>query len=101
MEKYKCKSVQFYNIIIAFTTTPDYEMQRWLLLEDMEDLKYDEYVVVEGFHCSCYDFDDTEWEAIKYNKEELIKVAEDRISNNCFNEEEKTFYKLVLNYFGR
>ena len=101
MEKYNCKSVQFHNIIIAFTTRPDYEMNRWLLLEDMEDLRYDEYVVVDGYHCSCYDFDETKWEAIKYNEEELIKVAKDRTSNDCFSDEEKTFYKLVLNYFGR
>lgn len=101
MEKYNCKSVQFYNIIIVFTTRPSYEMERWLLLEDMEDLKYGEYVVVEGYHCSCYDFDETKWEAIKYNKEELIKVAEDRVSNDYFDLEEKEFYELVLNYFGR
>lgn len=78
MEKYdlKNKQVKFHNILFASTSEPDYEMYRIILLEKLEDIKYDEYVVVEGSHCSCYDFDDTEWEAIKYNRNELIKLAE-------------------------
>ena len=73
-------------------------MSRWLLLEDLEDLKWNEYVIVEGYHCSCYDFDETEWEAIKYDREELVKIAKDRIEKDVWDEKEKTFYKLVLEY---
>lgn len=99
MEKYDLKkgNVKFYNIVIAITSEPDYEMERWLLLEDLKDLKYDEYVIVEGCHCSCYGFDDTQWDAMKYTKEELIKIAKDRLKNDWYTEEEQ-FYKLVLKY---
>ena len=103
MEAYNLKTsdVKFHNIVIAVTSEPDYEMNRWILLEDLEDLKYGEYVVVEGGHCSCYDFDDTQWHAMKYSKEELIKLAELRISENHWYKEEKEFYKLVIDYLRR
>lgn len=100
MEKYDLKKgrIKFHNVVIIITSKPDYEMSRWILLEDLKDIKYDEYVVVEGSHCSCYGFDDTEWEAIKYTKEELIKIANDRIESDNWYDEEKRFYELVLEY---
>lgn len=100
MKKYNLKkeNVKFHNIVIAVTTQPDYEMDRYLLLEHLKDLNYNEFVIVEGYHCSCYDFDETKWEAIIYTKKELIKIAEDRISSDCWHSEEKQFYKLVLEY---
>lgn len=100
MEKYDLKkeNIKFHNIAIAVTTEPDYEMERWILLENLNDLKYNKYVVVEGSHCSCYDFDETNWEAIGYTRDELIKIAEDRVSTGHWYKEEKKFYQLVLDY---
>lgn len=101
MEKYELKTgkVKFHNVVITITSEPDYEMNRWLLLENLEDLKWNEYVVVEGYHCSCYGFDETKWETIKYTKEELLKIAKDRINNkSSWLGTEATFYKLVLEY---
>lgn len=102
MEKYNLdkNKIKLHNIVIATTTTIDYEMERWYLLEDLEDLSYNEYVILEGGHCSCYDFDDTRWEAMKYKKEELLKIAKDRIDKSSYYKEEKRFYKLVFSYLG-
>lgn len=100
MEAYNLKKeeIKFHNIVIAITSKPDYEMNRWLLLEDLNGLKYNEYVIVEGYHCSCYDFDDVNWDAIKYTEEELLKIVEDRISKNDYYNEETRFYELVRDY---
>ena len=102
MEKYDLKldKVKFHNIVIATTSEPDYEMNRFLLLEDLEDTSYGEYVVVEGYHCSCYGFDETVWDAIKYTEEELYKIATDRTTNasGYFELNEVAFYNLVLRY---
>ncbi|MCM3701867.1 hypothetical protein [Paenibacillus macerans] len=87
MEKVDWKSLEIkpHNIIVACTSEPDYEMQRQILLE----IKYDKYVVLEGWHCSCYDFDETEWEAIEYTSQELKELAAAKYNK------EKEFWKKV------
>ena len=68
--------IKLHNILYSITSPIDYEMERLLLLTDMPNTEDDEYVLVEGSHCSCYDFDDTSWEATVYSKEELGKLLE-------------------------
>lgn len=101
MEKYdlKNKKIKLHNIVITITSSIDYYMERYMLLEDLEDLKSNEFVVVEGSHCSCYGFDDTEWEAIKYTEVELLKLATEKAKKSFWYAEEKQFYKLILDYF--
>lgn len=82
-------NLQPYNIVVAETSEPDYDMSRCILLEKLEGLDYGEYVLLEGYHCSCYDFDETEWDAIVYTKEELKKLAHAE-----YNQENK-FWRLV------
>lgn len=73
--KLKKEGIKPHQILVAITSEPDYEMDRKMLLENIEGLKWDEYLILEGFHCSCYDFDDTDWSGTIYNKEELSKLA--------------------------
>lgn len=90
------KKIGLHNIVFSVTSDHDCEMERWFLLEDLEDLKYNEYVIVEGFHCSCYDFDDTNWEAIRCTTEELIKLSNEKLK--FVTGKEKEFYLLVYDY---
>ncbi len=79
MRKYEIKNkddIKLHNILFAYTSPQDYEMERLLLLEDMPNTKYGEYVLIEGFHCSCYDFDECDWNATVYNMEELKKLLD-------------------------
>ena len=48
MEKYylKKEKIKLHNIAIANTSEPDYEMNRWILLEELKDLKWDEYLII-------------------------------------------------------
>lgn len=73
MEKVDLEGIQIepHHIVVAHTSEPNYEMKRQILLE----IEYDVYIVVEGWHCSCYDFDDSEWEAIQYTGDELEILA--------------------------
>ena len=78
MELYKIKNrdIKLHNVLYAITSEQDYEMSRILLLEGMENTKYNEFVLAEGYHCSCYDFDDTEWDCTKLTLDELVKILE-------------------------
>ena len=86
-------SIQLHNILVTVTSYPDYEMDRKILLDyqwysNSPDKEVD-YVVIEGSHCSCYDFDETQWEATGYTEEELKKLA-----NAPYNKTNK-FWELV------
>jgi hypothetical protein len=83
--------LEAYNILFATTSEQDYEMTRLLLLEHMPNVQYSNYVLVEGSHCSCYGFDETEWEATEYTTDELIKI----LKVNCWGLREQ-----LANYFG-
>lgn len=76
MKKYtiKGKMINPHNILFAITSEIDYEMSRIILLEDMPDIDDDEYVLAEGYHCSCYGFDDTAWDCVVVTKAELRKI---------------------------
>lgn len=78
MDKYniKGKKIELHNILFATTSERDFDMERLLLLEDMPDTEYDEYVLAEGGHCSCYNFDEIEWDCIKVKDDELNKILE-------------------------
>lgn len=94
MEKYSLKNktdIKMHNILFATTTGKDYEMARLILLEDMPDTNYNEFVLVEGYHCSCYDFDETEWDCIKLTKDELEKMLENVEDNETLRKELKEF----------
>lgn len=80
MEEYNLKNktdIKMHNVVFATTSSAvGWKMKRLLLLEDMPDTKIDEFVLVEGEHCSCYDFDETNWDCTKLTKDELNKLLE-------------------------
>jgi hypothetical protein len=87
--------VKLHNIVLTHTSNLDYEMERIMLLEGIVGLKeYDEYLLLEGFHCSCYDFDDSKWEAMVYDKKELLSLANAEYNKN------NQFWKMVKSYFN-
>lgn len=83
--RFKNEGIKPHQILVAITSEPDYEMDRNILLTDIDGLEHDEYLLLEGSHCSCFDFDDTDWNGIVYNSDELRKLANsDYNKNNIF-----------------
>ena len=78
MRNYDLKNVkiELHNVVFSTTTPEDYEMSRLLLLENMPQVNWDEYVLVEGWHCSCYGFDETQWDATVFSEAEMDKLME-------------------------
>lgn len=93
--------VRLDNVIVAFTTPPEYEMSRYFLLEGEykkhEGRWQDHYIVVDGFHCSCYNFDETEWTAIEYPESELETLSK---ADYKVNSDEGSFWEQVRIHLG-
>lgn len=78
MKKYNGNIKELYphNVVFAWTSDQDYDMERLILLEDLPGIDhFDGYVVLEGSHCSCFGFDETSWDAVEYSREELQKLS--------------------------
>lgn len=73
--RFKKEGIKPHQILVAITSEPDYEMDRKILLTGIDGLKYDEYLLLYGGHCSCYDFDETDWDGTIYTLEELRVLA--------------------------
>jgi len=68
------KEILAHDILYTCTTTCDYSMDRIIVLE-----KDNKLIFLEGGHCSCYDFDETKWEATefdRYDSESIIKFLQ-------------------------
>ena len=66
-------SVPVDRIVAVVTSAPDYEMSRLVYVEDWPE--YDDHSVIDGGHCSCYGFEDTEWTGTTYTRDELRVAA--------------------------
>lgn len=85
MKDYNVKNqdIKMYNVIFATTDSDSFEEERLLLLEYMPNTDMFNYVLAEGYHCSCYGFDDCKFEAWELNNKELEKLLEQKSLNKC------------------
>lgn len=67
------KTIPFDRIVTVVTDERAYEMSRIVYVENWP--AYDDHTIVEGSHCSCYGFDDTEWTGMSYTTAEMKGVA--------------------------
>lgn len=74
--RFKKEGFKPHQILVTITSEPDYEMNKRMLLTDISGLEYGEYLILEGGHCSCYDFDETDWDGTIYEENELRKIAQ-------------------------
>ncbi len=58
------------TVLFAATSERDYEMSRVILADTGN-----EFTVLYGGHCSCYGFDEVEWDATEYTELELEVLA--------------------------
>ncbi len=73
INNFNIHTVPLHKIVIVATSDRSYEMDRIMLAENHPD--YGDYTIVHGSHCSCYGFDDTQWDAQTYTAAELKLLA--------------------------
>ena len=96
IQKFDIKSIPVEKIVFVLTSDIDYSMERIIFVEHWED--YGNYLILQGSHCSCYDFDEADWDATIVDEEELKKLLEgwDRQETGL----EPQMAKLLRDYFN-
>lgn len=90
------ETIEPWRVICASQSTPDYNEERYILLYDDDfPMLGGPFLVLEGWHCSCYDWDDVEWDATRYTRDELLGLAESKETGGCYHVEERKFWELV------
>jgi hypothetical protein len=92
INNFKLTDIPHHEISVVVSSQIDYEMERYLLADDYPHTN--EFTIIQGSHCSCYGFDETQWEAITYEKEEFHTLMKLWIMYGY--PEETTFAKLAL-----
>ena len=99
IKNFNILTVPVYKMVFMATSDHAYEMSRTILVEDYPEHK--DYTVVKGYHCSCYGFDATEWEAVTYTVDELrLLVKGWLISSYDLHDSEGIIAPLILRYIG-
>jgi len=92
-------TIDTWRIICAAQSEPDYSEDRQILLYGGEAGDYHgdgPFVVLDGGHCSCYDWEEVEWYATEYTYDELMTLAHSKVSGNgCYSKTELEFWRMV------
>ncbi len=96
-EKFNILTIPIHKVVFTLTSDIDYSMERLIFVGDYPD--DGQYLMVEGSHCSCYGFDDTEWTATYLEEEELKKLLLAWLKQSSGLEPKMA--ALVINYLGK
>lgn len=92
--------IDTWRIVCAAQSQPDYSEDRQILYYggDREDYHGNgPFVVLDGGHCSCYDWEEVEWDATEYALDELLALAKSKVDGNgCYAESERMFWECVI-----
>lgn len=105
MEKVNApQSIATWRIVCASQSEPNWSEERYILIYAGDDPRTycgEGYILLEGGHCSCYDWDEVDWSAVKYTAAELKKLGESKIDEHgCYYEAERAFWRSVLHAIG-
>jgi len=85
-------NIKVHEILCAYTSEPDYEMSKIIILDRNAQ---GNYLVIEGSHCSCYDFDEASYGVTAYSHAELKTLVKAKLKCGFYKKEEKLFWQMV------
>ena len=97
-------SIEPWRIVCATQSEPYYSEERQILYYASERGDYHNggpFVLLEGEHCSCFDWEDVEWYATEYTRDEVEVLAKSKVGGDGFYyESEQKFWKSVCLALG-
>lgn len=92
--------IDTWRIVCAAQSEPNYSEDRQILYYGGNEGDYHgngPFIVLDGGHCSCYDWEEVEWDATEYTRDEILTLAKSKINGDgCYSKSERAFWKLVL-----
>lgn len=89
------KAIKTWRIICASQSEPYYSEDRQILIYAGQDRYDDGYMLLEGGHCSCYGWEEVDWNATAYSREELEALARSKTDGGCYEKSERMFWAMV------
>lgn len=97
-------SIEPWRIVCAAQSEPDYSEDRQILYyaSERDDIHSDgPFVLLDGGHCSCYDWEDADWDATEYARDEIDALAKSKVGGyGCYYESERKFWESVCLALG-
>ena len=94
------REIETWRVVCAAQSEPDYSEDRQILMYGGKAGDYHgngPFIVLDGGHCSCYDWEEVEWYATEYERDEILALARSKTDGDgCYSKSERTFWKLVL-----
>ena len=91
--------VEPWRVVCAAQSEPYYSEDRQILLYGADEGDYyneGPFILLDGGHCSCYDWEEAEWDATEYTRDELLTLMRSKLEKGGFYcESEKCFWKMV------
>ena len=92
--------IDTWRIVCAAQSEPDYSEDRQILLYGAEEGDYyndGPFILSDGSHCSCYDWEEVEWCATEYTRDEILRLAKSKTDGDgCYSKSERMFWQMVL-----
>lgn len=89
------KAVKTWRVICAAQSEPDYSEDRQVLLYAGDYPCERKYMLLDGGHCSCFDWDEVEWSATVYDHDEIEALARSKEERGYYEESERMFWQMV------
>lgn len=105
--KIQAKDIVGSAVAVAYTDEHAWESSRIMLVVtwDIPDGLYglskdSEYAIIRGSHCSCYGYEDIEYDATLVSEEELLKLTKAPYNNDP-EDSEAPFWNSVREYLDK
>lgn len=94
------REIETWRIVCAAQSEPNYSEDKQILLYGGNEGDYHgngPFIVLDGGHCSCYDWEEVEWYATEYTRDEILRLAKSKTDGDgCYTKSERMFWQMVL-----
>lgn len=90
------KKIDVWRVVCASESTPFYDGSKLILIDAGERYPSGEsFILLDGYHCSCYGWEETAFDCTSYSREELRELANATLKRDYLDDYERLFWASV------